>query len=33
MPGDTLGLGNHMTDDECVIEVLKGTAFIFVERN
>ena len=33
MPGDTLGLGNHMTDNECVIEVLEGTAFIFVERN
>jgi thiamine pyrophosphokinase len=33
MPGDTLGLGNHMTDKKCVIEVLKGTAFIFVERN
>ena len=33
MPGDTLGLGNHMTGEQSIIEVLEGTAFIFVERN
>ncbi len=30
--GQTLGLGNHMTGDECTIEVLEGTAFVFVEK-
>ncbi len=30
--GQTLGLGNHMTGEECTIEVLEGTAYVFVEK-
>ena len=33
LPGQTLGLGNHMTGDECTINILKGTAFVFLEKN
>ena len=32
-PGETIGLGNYMTGSECLIKVVKGTAFVMIQAN